>query len=121
MPLSFAFFKRRPAPWLALLLAVCGNALAGAPAAAPWGAAQVQNASLLAGACANCHGPDGHALGGSALPSLRSRSAHELQQLLLAFKAGTIANTTVMTRLMKGYDAAQIEALAQWFGTKEAQ
>ena len=121
MPLSFAFFKHRPAPWLALLLAVCGSALADAPVAAPWGAAQVQNASLLAGACANCHGPDGHARSSSDLASLRSRSAHELQQLLLAFKAGTIANTTVMTRLMKGYDAAQIEALAQWYGTKEAQ
>ncbi len=121
MPLSFAFFKYRPAPWLALLLAVSGSALAAPAAASPWGAAQIQNASLLASACANCHGPDGHALGGSALPSLRSRSAEDLQQLLQAFKAGTVANTTVMTRLMKGYDAAQIEALAQWFGTKDAQ
>ena len=121
MPLSFTFFKHRPALWLALLLAVSGSALADAPAAAPSSAAQVQNASLLASTCANCHGPEGYAPSGSTLPHLRSRNADELQQLLLAFKAGTIANTTVMTRLMRGYDAAQIQALAQWFGTKEAK
>ena len=34
-----------------------------------------------------------------------------------AFKDGTATDATVMTRLMKGYDAAQIAALAQWFGT----
>lgn len=122
MSLSFIFFKHPLALWLAWLLAAFSAAAAAAPPpVAALSAAQIQDVSLLAGTCANCHGPDGRAPGGSAIPSLRGQSAHHLQQSLLAFKAGAVADATLMTRLMKGYDAAQIEALAQWFGTQEAK
>ncbi|WP_027995121.1 c-type cytochrome [Simplicispira psychrophila] len=122
MPLSFIFFKHPSALWLAWLLAAFSAAAAAeSPPAAALSAAQIQDVSLLAGTCANCHGPDGQAPGGSAIRSLRGQSANHLQQRLLAFKAGTVADATVMTRLMKGYDAAHIEALAQWFGSKEAK
>ena len=33
----------------------------------------------------------------------------------------TAPDATVMTRLMKGYDDAQIEALAQWFASEEGR
>lgn len=120
MPLFFAFWKPQPAPWLAVLLAVSCAAVAAPPAAAPLRAQQLQDTALLAGTCANCHGPDGRAPRASAIPSLRGRSADELHQRMQAFKAGTAADATVMTRLMQGYNAAQIEALAQWFAAPEA-
>lgn len=122
MPLPFIFLKHPSALWLSWLLALSGAAVASAPPpTAALSAAQIPDVSLLAGTCANCHGPEGRAPSGSAIPSLLGQSAHHLQQRLLAFKAGTAANATVMTRLMKGYDAAQIEALAQWFGTQESK
>lgn len=119
-PLSFAFAPR-PAVWLALLLAAPCAAVAGANAPAPVSTLPVQDASLLAGTCANCHGPDGRPPHGSTIPGLRGHSAEHLQQRLFAFKAGTAPDATVMTRLMRGYDAAQIQALAQWFAEKEAK
>lgn len=111
----------RPALWLGFLLAAPLAAHAADPAAptaipAPH-ALSVQDISVLAGTCANCHGPDNRSSG--AIPALRGASPEHLLQRLQAFKAGTAPNTTVMTRLMKGYDDQQIQALAQWFG-KEA-
>lgn len=120
LPPLFLACARRPAAWLALLLAVPCAAGAGASAAAPPGPQAVRNVALLAGTCANCHGPDGRAPQGSSIPSLRGQRAEHLQQRLAAFQAGTAPDATVMTRLMQGYDAAQIQALAQWFAAKEA-
>ena len=120
MPLPLAP-ATRSALWLGLLLAAPLAAHAADPVvpalatAAP--ALSTQDISGLAGTCANCHGPAGRASG--AIPALRGASAEHLLQRLQAFKAGTVPGTTVMTRLMKGYDDQQIQALAQWFG-KEA-
>ncbi|MBQ0130761.1 MAG: c-type cytochrome [Comamonas sp.] len=117
MPLSPAS-RLRPALWLAAaLLAPAALAQTSAPAPAAAGPT-VQDISLIAGTCANCHGPDGRSTGG--IPSLRGVHERHLLQRLQAFKAGTATDATVMTRLMKGYDDAQIAALAQWF-SKEAQ
>lgn len=67
---------------------------------------------VLAGPCASCHGPDGHSPG--ATPSIGGRPEAELRSRMEGFRDGTI-DATVMTRLMKGYDEAQIAALAHWF------
>lgn len=124
MPLS-PVHTLRPALWLAAaLLAPAAmaqttenaNAAVAATAASTAGPS-VQDISLIAGTCANCHGPDGRSTGG--IPSLRGVHERHLLQRLQAFKAGTATDATVMTRLMKGYDDAQIQALAQWF-SKEA-
>jgi sulfide dehydrogenase cytochrome subunit len=120
MPLS-PVRTLRPALWLAAALlapaamaqtapAAPAAALAAAPAAA---GPTVQDISLIAGTCANCHGPDGRSTGG--IPSLRGVNERHLLARMQAFKAGTATDATVMTRLMKGYDDAQIQALAQWF------
>lgn len=112
-----------PALWLvAALLAPAAMAQTTATTAVTATAAStagpsVQDISLIAGTCANCHGPDGRSTGG--IPSLRGVHERHLLQRLQAFKAGTATDATVMTRLMKGYDDAQIQALAQWF-SKEA-
>lgn len=78
---------------------------------------RVQDASVLAGTCLNCHGPEGRS--SLAIPSLRGHSAEYLLQRLRSFRAGTAPDATVMTRLMKGYDEAQLQALAQWFATEQ--
>lgn len=121
-PPSFAF-AHRPALWLALLLAAPCAAVAAANTTALTSARALPDASLLAGTCANCHGPDGRPPYGSTIPSLRGQNADHLQQRLFAFKAGQVPDATVMTRLMKGYDSAQIQALARWFAstTNKAQ
>lgn len=71
-------------------------------------------ASVLAGPCANCHAPGG----ASAIPALRGMPEAQLRARLLAFHEGRVSDATVMTRLMKGYDRGQIEALAKWFAAE---
>ena len=117
MPLS-PVRSLRPALWLAAaLLAPAAMAQNAAPAAVPDAGTSVQDISLIAGTCANCHGPNGRSTGG--IPTLRGVGERHLLARMQAFKAGTATDATVMTRLMKGYDDAQIQALAQWF-SKEA-
>lgn len=83
--------------------------------APPAGAAPLDPAAtqVLVGPCANCHGPDGRSPG--AIPSIAGLPEAEAMAKLLAFRAGSDPSATVMTRLMKGYDEAQIRALARWF------
>lgn len=70
--------------------------------------------TVLAGACANCHGTDGHSPG--SIPSIAGRPEVALKQQLLAFKSDTPpAGTTVMGRLVKGYSDEQLSALAKHF------
>ena len=122
MPLS-PVRALRPALWLvAALMAPAAIAQTAAaapaqPAAVAAAGPSVQDISLIAGTCANCHGPNGQSTGG--IPTLRGVGERHLLARMQAFKAGTATDATVMTRLMKGYDDAQIAALAQWF-SKEA-
>lgn len=115
MPLS-PLSVLRPAVWLSAAL-LAPAAMAQNPAPAPAAALSVQDISVIAGTCANCHGPNGQSTGG--IPTLRGVGERHLLARMQAFKAGTATDATVMTRLMKGYDDAQIQALAQWF-SKEA-
>lgn len=93
----------------------------GLMAAAPAQAAELPAAtvSILAGGCVNCHGPAGHSPG--AIPSIRGLDEAYLHTRLTAFRDGRDAPGSVMTRLMKGYDAEQIKALAKWFAQGETQ
>lgn len=68
---------------------------------------------VLAAACSNCHGPVDHPVPG--IPSLFGQPAERLLARMQAFQAGTAPDATVMPRLMKGYDAAELRALARWF------
>ena len=77
-----------------------------------------QDVALLAGTCVTCHGPGGQPPAGSpdrSIPTLRGQSSAALLARLQAFQAGQVAGATVMPRLMQGYDAAQLQALAEWF------
>jgi cytochrome c553 len=68
----------------------------------------------LAASCAQCHGTDGHAVTGSAVPGLAGKPAAEIADRLKAFQRGE-RPSTIMQQLAKGYSDAQIEALARWF------
>lgn len=77
-----------------------------------------RRAELLAGMCFSCHGTDGRH-GGDFEP-LAGRSFEALQDTLLAFRADSVPGATVMPRLVKGLDEAEIRALARYFSSLEA-
>ena len=76
-------------------------------------ASQAIQPSVLAGSCANCHGTDGRSPG--SIPSIAGMPYEMMKAKLEAFKTSPSPDATVMPRLMKAYDAAQIEQLARYF------
>jgi cytochrome subunit of sulfide dehydrogenase len=104
------FFVR---PWAALLLSsLC---TAGPAAAQDAKALQLQS---LAATCANCHGTQGRAVDGASVPGLAGLPASYLAEQMRAFKGGT-RPATVMHQLAKGYNDAQIDALAAYFAQQK--
>lgn len=85
-------------------------------------ASQAQEQALytrtLAAACAQCHGTDGHAIAGLAIPVLAGMPRDDLLAKLRAFQAGT-ASATVMTQLARGYSDAQLRQLADFFAAQK--
>src|SRR5262245_11325364 len=66
----------------------------------------------LAQACAACHGPDGRSQG--AIPTINDLSAEEFATALRAFRAEA-RQGTVMNRIARGLDDADINAVAAYF------
>lgn len=98
--------------WLAALLgaAACG---AGAQGMDP-------NARVLAATCAACHGTDGRAAEGSAVPGLAGMPKDQMLVSLRAFRSGE-RPATIMHQLAKGYSDAQIDQLATWFAAQRRE
>ena len=65
--------------------------------------------------CYSCHGTDGRSPG--AIPSLTGKTAQQALLQLKEFKSGELP-ATVMTRHAKGYTDVELEALANYIGTK---
>ncbi|NKC31667.1 hypothetical protein [Falsiroseomonas selenitidurans] len=86
---------------LLLLLAPPPAALAAGTAAPP-----------VAQACLGCHGPAGG--GAGAVPAIAGRDAGELRALLHAFRSGE-RPATIMDRIMRGYDEAELGIMAEHF------
>ena len=101
--------------WLILGLA-CYCLLASLPVSAQ-NTLTTQDTKIIAGTCFNCHGPGGQSQ--TSIPSLQGQSTARLLQRMQDFKTDKASDATVMTRLMKGYDDAQIQALAKWFSREE--
>ena len=70
--------------------------------------------AALAHACMTCHGPEGRSQG--AIPSLTTLSSADITTALQAFRAET-RPSTVMHRIAKGLDDADITAVATYFAT----
>lgn len=81
-------------------------ALAQAWSAVP---AAAQSAQAMAQNCFVCHGPG--ARGSQAIVALAGRPEELIAQQMLAFKTDQRAGT-IMNRIAKGYDEAQIAAIA---------
>ena len=89
---------------------------AGSLLASPARAQATFDVTVLAGACANCHGTDGRSPGG--IPSLAGRPEAVLKAQMLAYKSDAApVGTTIMNRLAKGYSDEEISALAHYFST----
>jgi len=76
--------------------------------------AQSVRARSLAATCAQCHGTDGRAAPGAAVPGLAGMPAAYLIEQMNAFRSGARSGT-VMPQLAKGFNDAQIAQLAAWF------
>ena len=70
--------------------------------------------AALAHTCVTCHGPEGRSQG--AIPSLTTLSSADITTALQAFRAET-RPSTVMHRIAKGLDDADITAVATYFAT----
>ena len=97
-------------------LAAAALITAAGPATAQDATALRQNA--LAATCANCHGTQGRAIDGAAVPGLAGMPAGYLVEQLKAFKAGT-RPATVMHQLAKGYSDAQIDQIAAYYAAQK--
>ncbi len=74
-----------------------------------------EEASVLAGGCFNCRGPEGVAPGAGTIPTIAGMPADQMVALLTALKADQVPGTTIMGRIALGYDEAEIAALARYF------
>jgi sulfide dehydrogenase cytochrome subunit len=72
----------------------------------------LSHGAALTNACAACHGPDGRSQG--AIPSIDNLPAEDFIAALKAFR-GETRQGTVMNRIAKGVDDAEIRAMAAYF------
>ena len=70
--------------------------------------------AALAHTCVTCHGPEGRSQG--AIPSLTTLSSADIMTALQAFRAET-RPSTVMHRIARGLDDADITAVATYFAS----
>jgi cytochrome subunit of sulfide dehydrogenase len=99
------------------------RALAAATLGVALGPAAAQDAAALrvkalAATCANCHGTQGRAVEGAAVPGLAGMPAAYLVEQMKAFKSGA-RPATVMHQLAKGYSDAQIDQIAAYFAAQK--
>lgn len=73
-------------------------------------------ASMLADACAGCHGTDGASLG-PATPTIGGQSKKYLIDSMKAFKSGA-RPSPVMGQIARGYTDEEIELMAGFFAAK---
>lgn len=85
-------------------------------AASAQGASTTLHTRTSAAMCASCHGTNGKATEGSAVPSLAAMPKDTMVATMKAFKAGT-RPATVMHQLAKGYTDEQIELIAAYFAS----
>jgi cytochrome c553 len=96
--------------FLCLSLLVLGARIALADPNSSHGAA-------LVNACAACHGPDGQSKG--AIPSFNTLPKDSIVEVLRAFRSGE-RQGTVMSRIAKGLEDGDIEAIAVYVTTSHS-
>ena len=91
--------------------------LAAALALSPLSAFSQDSARHLAAACAICHGTQGKPPAGAPLIPLAGLPRDHIGSQMRAFRDGK-RPATVMHQIAKGYNDAQIDALAAWFAAQ---
>jgi sulfide dehydrogenase cytochrome subunit len=75
----------------------------------------IASAAMLAGTCAGCHGTDGASPG--PIAPIKGYSASSLATAMRMFRSGQRPSTE-MQRIAKGYNDAEIEAMASYFAAQ---
>lgn len=94
---------------VAAVSAAAPGVVGGARAAEP-GPAEI---AVLAGGCANCHGPEGRSPG--PMPVIAGQPEDYLRERLAAFRSDQVPGTTMMNRIAKGFTEDELAALARHF------
>ena len=95
---------------IVITLAALGAATAGAQLLAP----PSEPGRLLASNCFQCHGTNGR---GPGFDRLAGKSANEIYQELLGYRAGKEGDG-IMTRHALGYSDAQLRLIASYLSTQ---
>ncbi|MEX2481905.1 MAG: hypothetical protein WD928_13695 [Gammaproteobacteria bacterium] len=80
-------------------------------------------AFVLAGSCLECHQMSEHQTrdtDDAAIPALGGRTAEEILTVLMDYRAGTRSGT-IMPRLARGYDAAELAEIATWLAQQDGK
>jgi sulfide dehydrogenase cytochrome subunit len=80
--------------------------------------ASTARGGALIRACAACHGPDGRSQG--MIPSIDQLPAEDFTAALQAFRTGT-RQGTVMNRIARGVDDAEISAMAAYVAARRGR
>ena len=95
---------------LALVTGLWSSSLAGTEV-------DLARGQALVNACAACHGPDGRSQG--AIPSIDQLATDDFIAALKAFRADS-RHGTVMNRIGKGINDAEIAAMAAYFAERRS-
>jgi cytochrome subunit of sulfide dehydrogenase len=79
------------------------------------GAAGAADAPAGASACTGCHAV--HAIPDSVIPRIAGRPAVDIVGFMRSYRSGATPSS-VMGRIAKGFDDAQIDAIAAWFAAQ---
>ena len=96
-----------------IMVTTCWTVVAAGASAQTLDALQVRG---LAASCSACHGTNGHAQPG--MISLAGNPSQLTVQKMQDFKAGR-TSATVMHQLAKGYNDAEINAIAAYFAAQK--
>jgi sulfide dehydrogenase cytochrome subunit len=79
------------------------------------GPAQAAEAPPGASSCSGCHAP--RQVADSVIPHIAGRSAADIANAMRRYRSGAWPSS-VMGRITKGFDDAQIDAIAAWFSAQ---
>jgi cytochrome c553 len=115
MALSNAISSKTPPLKLCVLLALFISALLHCWRSDTAADETPSRAPALANACATCHGPNGQSQG--AIPSINALTKENFVAAMRAFQTGE-RQGTVMNRIAKGLEDADIESVAAYLAVK---
>lgn len=87
--------------------------------APPISAADTASGAMLGDTCAACHGTQGRVFH-EAMPPLAGMDPQQFIRAMEDFKSGT-RPAVIMDRVARGYDPAEVRAMAEYFAAQPAE